>query len=122
MSVIRQDSASRDWTIFSTERAKRPRDFKRNISSNSKPKSLSSCPFCKGNESSTPEALLEIPSDGNWLVRVVPNKFPAVSPRQTVNSDSQRHIAGPYLYMDGIGSHEVIIESPEHDDDIADMV
>ena len=36
-------------------------------------------------------------------------------------SPERRHIEGPYLSIDGIGEHEVIIESPGHDDDIVKM-
>jgi UDPglucose--hexose-1-phosphate uridylyltransferase len=57
------------------------------------------CPFCAGNEALTPEASAAIcDAAGRWQVRVVPNKFPAV----TLGSAS------------AIGAHEVIIESPEH--------
>ena len=41
----------------------------------------------------------------NWFLQIIPNKFPAV------NSGicDQTHEVGPYLVMDGIGVHEVII-------------
>src|SRR5690606_5694045 len=39
------------------------------------------CPFCTGNEHHTPESLVRIDDDqGNWQIRVVPNKYPAVTP------------------------------------------
>src|SRR5262245_26904699 len=38
------------------------------------------CPFCAGHESATPNSSAEIrDAQGQWQVRVVPNKFPAVA-------------------------------------------
>ena len=60
-----------------------------------------------------------MPSDDppGWKTRVVPNKFPAL----TVDGNPERKSDGIYLYMEGHGEHEVIIESPRHDIDIAAM-
>ncbi|MBC7334446.1 MAG: galactose-1-phosphate uridylyltransferase [Actinobacteria bacterium] len=125
MVVIRQDLATRDWTIFSTERSKRPKDFRHEegkLGSKGKCKDeyVESCPFCKGNEHMTPRELFSIREDGEWLVRVVLNKYPALEIKNFCGPVT-RHIKGPYLSMDGIGSHEVIIESPRHNDDLATM-
>lgn len=51
----------------------------------------------------------------NWTVRVVPNKYPALVPdgAKELETDSENHQA-----RSGIGTHEVIIESPYH---ITDM-
>src|SRR3546814_12019916 len=35
------------------------------------------CPFCPGNEEATPPALETYGPGGSWLVRVVPNLYPA---------------------------------------------
>ena len=35
------------------------------------------CPFCPGNEEDTSPTLETLGADGSWLVRVVPNKYPA---------------------------------------------
>ncbi len=37
------------------------------------------CPFCPGNEHLTPGATAQY-DDGSWSVRMVPNKFPALTP------------------------------------------
>jgi len=50
------------------------------------------------------------PNDPNWTVRVVPNKFPALQ----VEGDLDRQGLGLYDRMNGIGAHEVIIETPNH--------
>lgn len=55
------------------------------------------CPFCKGHESETEQTLLALPSEADWQVRVVGNKFPLTA------------------------HHEVVIENPLHDADLADF-
>jgi len=120
-SIIRQDLSTRDWTIFSEKRAARPHDpgekRKKKVLNSYEP----GCPFCLGNEESTPEPLLVINGGGRWSVRVVKNKFPAVESMGSLEGGSykKRHIEGPYLSIDGVGEHEVIIESPLHNDNIA---
>ncbi len=47
-----------------------------------------------------------------WWVRVVPNKFPGPGGRGRA---STRPGSGMYDWMNGVGAHEVIIETPEHD-------
>jgi UDPglucose--hexose-1-phosphate uridylyltransferase len=74
------------------------------------------CPFCEGNEHHTPgeiSAIREPDSEANrkgWRVRVIPNKFPALE----IEGDLGRQSDGLYDMMQGIGAHEVIIESPRH--------
>lgn len=81
------------------------------------------CPFCPGHEASTPPEVYAIRSDGSepdtpgWLVRVVPNKYPAVGGDVGGGGgggegaqESERLISRP-----GVGTHEVVIESPLHD-------
>ena len=52
------------------------------------------------------------PNNPNWTVRVVPNKFPALQ----IEGDLDREGLGLYDRMNGIGAHEVIIETPDHKD------
>ncbi|MFM8891364.1 MAG: hypothetical protein ACKOTB_07030 [Planctomycetia bacterium] len=70
------------------------------------------CPFCAGNEAATPPDTLRWPADVSapWLARIVPNRFPVVTPSGDPRTGSA---AGP----DGLrarGVHEVVIESPAH--------
>ncbi|MCS7192515.1 MAG: galactose-1-phosphate uridylyltransferase [Armatimonadetes bacterium] len=121
MPELRQDYATKEWVIIATERAKRPHDF---LKGRPEPTPLPSydpkCPFCPGNEYMTPPETFAIrdgtlPDASGWLVRVVPNKFPALIP----NGRPRRSRSGLYLRMEGIGHHEVVIESPEHDKTLA---
>ena len=66
-----------------------------------------------------PSILLELPfpRSDSWRTRVVPNKFPALTPE----GDTGRFVDGIYVAMQGYGRHEVIIESPLHNRQIATM-
>ncbi len=80
------------------------------------------CPFCPGNEERTPPEVLAYRDDGSpntpgWSVRVVPNKFPALR----IEGELERTGEGLYDHMNGIGAHEVIIESTDHDKALADL-
>ena len=113
MSVIRQDPTTKEWVIIATERAKRPDQFKREHGPTDLPPWQGSCPFCPGNEMLTPQEILRLPGkeDGSWDVRIIPNKFAALYGP----GEATRREEGPlFREMDGVGSHEVIIETPIH--------
>lgn len=107
MPELRKDPVTGRWVIISTDRAKRPTDF---IRERVVAKDGKNCPFCPGNEHRTPPELLSYRENGVWSLRVVPNKFPALR----VEGDIDRQGEGMYDRMNGIGAHEVIIESPRH--------
>jgi UDPglucose--hexose-1-phosphate uridylyltransferase len=110
---LRRDPITGRWVIISAERAQRPTDFIRErVTFKS-----GFCPFCLGNEAKTPPEILAYRPGQNgesnvpgWTVRVVPNKFPALR----VEGDLDRQADGIYDRMNGVGAHEVIIETPEH--------
>jgi len=113
MSVIRQDATTKAWVIIASERAKRPHDFRRAMPARASPEHEASCPFCPGHEMSTPPEVWRLsgPQGSGWAVRVIPNKFAALAGA----SEPQRREAGPlFREMDGVGAHEVIIETPVH--------
>ncbi len=103
--------------IISTDRAKRPSDFSREPER----KMGSLCPFCPGNEEKTPPEILAyrnnggVPNGPGWNVRVVPNKFPALG----IEGAMDKRGEGLFDRMNGIGAHEVIIETPEHAETMA---
>ena len=116
---IRQNKATKEWVIYSSARGKRPKDFKENKEHKKLPTHDENCPFCSGNEEKLDKILMEMPVNhgSGWQTRVVPNKFPAVIP----DGDTKRHNHEIYVAMKGYGRHEVIIESPLHNRDIAIM-
>ncbi len=113
MPELRKDPVTGRWVIISTDRAKRPSDF---VRENVQIKGKGFCPFCYGNELKTPPEILVYgrnggePNTPGWTVRVVPNKFPALG----IEGDLNREGEGLYDRMNGIGAHEVIIETPDH--------
>ncbi len=123
MPQLRQDPATKEWVIIAAERSKRPDDFKKTKSVVEKPVYKKDCPFCPGNEHLTPPETLAYRSGGpsnskGWWVRVVPNKFPALSPEGSLERKEE---IGFYRLMDGVGIHEVVIGSPVHNQFISLM-
>lgn len=119
MSEYRQDPLTGQWVIIGSERALRPNEFIEATVRETK----HACPFCAGNEIDTPPAIASYytqPADNRqcaagvvpWQVRVVPNRFPAV----TVSADVAGRTSDPpgFHLLPGFGQHEVVIESPRH--------
>src|SRR5580704_10459245 len=80
MPELRQNFFTKEWVIMATERAKRPEELATHRVVQPIPVFVESCPFCPGNESNTPAEVLRFPvSGGPWAVRVIPNKFAALS-------------------------------------------
>ena len=122
MPQLRQDLVTGHWVAIATERAKRPSSFSRTAGVPVQP--AAQCPFCVGHESMTPPEVMAYrapgtqPNTPGWEVRVVPNLFPAFGPADVepvISSD------GPYRTMTGVGVHEVLISSPSHGDDFAQL-
>jgi len=111
MPQLRQNLATKEWVIIATERAKRPEDFKAEKSEKKLPEFSPNCPFCPGNEVNTPGETLRITDkNGNWKIRIVPNKFPALD-KEAKSFREQNHI---FRTAGGYGYHEVLIETPKH--------
>lgn len=112
MPELRQNVATREWVIISTERAKRPEDFKNKKVKKDVPSHIDSCPFCTGNETLTPPELFRIPDNApSWSVRVTPNKFAALT---DVGNKDVWKLNGIMSKANGVGHHDVIIDSPRH--------
>jgi UDPglucose--hexose-1-phosphate uridylyltransferase len=123
MPQLRQNTATKEWVIIATERAKRPEEFQVPLEKE-RSEPIDHCPFCPGNESLTPDELFAFRTYGTkagskgWWIRVVPNKFPALTPTGTTKRIITEDF---YRYMDGVGDHEIIIESPDHNRSMATM-
>ena len=122
MSELRKDIISGRWVILASERSKRPDDF-RPAGAAKKEEVPAFCPFCEGNESKTPPEVASLRKRGSrkdgpgWRVRIVPNKFPALSR----GLPPERHDEGIFQWMDGVGVHEVVIETPNHLRELPDL-
>lgn len=119
MPELRKDPVTEGWVIIATERSKRPSDF----ATRTQEKKGTFCPFCQGNENKTPPEIMAFrkpggePNQPGWWVRVVPNKFPALSPEAQRKMQRQ----GIYEIMDGVGVHEVIVENPVHEASLEEL-
>jgi UDPglucose--hexose-1-phosphate uridylyltransferase len=111
MPEIRQNIATREWVIIATERAKRPEQFFREPRERviDRPSYAADCPFCPGNEELDLERL-RLPTHGEWVARVVANRFPALQDEGALQPQFSR--LGHALA--GIGHHEVVVESRQH--------
>jgi UDPglucose--hexose-1-phosphate uridylyltransferase len=120
MPELRRDPIVGRWVIIATERAQRPTDLQRGPP----PAQPALCPFCPGHEDKTPREVhvagrppSQPPNSPGWKVRVVPNRFPALK----IEGDLDRQAEGIYDRMNGIGAHEVIIETPDHGRALKDL-
>jgi len=120
MSELRHDPVTRRWVIISAERSRKPTEF---VQPERHPTSPQACPFCPGNERATPPEIRALrppgsdPDTPGWQARVFANKYPALS----IEGEPDRRAVGIYDRQRGIGAHEVIVESPQHEGHLADM-
>ncbi|RJO64049.1 MAG: galactose-1-phosphate uridylyltransferase [Candidatus Omnitrophota bacterium] len=120
MSELRRDPLVGRWVIVSTDNPTLPQGYEY------EPHTWKggTCPFCYGNESMTPPEIAVIREPGTgantsgWHVRTVANKYPALQ----IEGDLNRTGVGIYDMSNGIGAHEVIIESPYHNKDLCDLL
>jgi UDPglucose--hexose-1-phosphate uridylyltransferase len=120
MSELRRDPVIGRWVIVNTDNPLSPEQYEHEPH----PWKGGVCPFCYGSESLTPPEIAVIrdpstrPNSPGWQVRVVANKFPALQ----IEGDLDRTGIGIYDMSNGIGAHEVIIESPYHNKDLSDLL
>jgi UDPglucose--hexose-1-phosphate uridylyltransferase len=120
MSQLRRDPITGRWIIVNYEKLIAPEGFASETVK--KHNNTAKCPFCYGNERMTPPEIVahrkvDRPDTPGWTTRVVPNKFPAL----TREGDLHKEGLGIFDRMNGIGTHEVIIDIPEHMQDLADI-
>jgi len=119
MPELRHDPIQRRWVIIARERGARPLQYEGEL----RFPRHNSCPFCEGMEGTTPPEILALgpagrqPNTPGWDLRVVPNKFPALQ----IEGEPDRRGVGYYDVMNGIGAHEVLIETPRHMLHMAEM-
>ena len=125
---LRKDYLLDRWVVIATERARRPVDFIKQRTP--QPQNPSNCPLCPNNEHMTPPAtLVYLPTSNgeikrtkdegdfrhkNWLIRSIPNLYPAFTPLKDSNIKTEIPESDNFGYA--IGYHEVLIESPNHND------
>jgi UDPglucose--hexose-1-phosphate uridylyltransferase len=118
MSELRHDPLTGRSIIVAPARHGRPRDHER-LSRAARPEKLPphdpDCPFCPGGASDRARLVLARPNleEGGWRARIIENAFPALTPMPSCPNEAQA--------LPAQGRHEVIIETPRHDQDLPDM-
>jgi UDPglucose--hexose-1-phosphate uridylyltransferase len=113
MSEWRADPVTGRWVVIAADEPLRRRDFDLDPVI---PIDEAYCPLCEGEEAAAGHEIAAVrdgtPSDGpGWRLRVVPNRVPALRVEATLDH------RGDDLFerMNGLGAHEVVVETPRHD-------
>ena len=119
MGELRKDPILGRWVIVKTDGSLMPEDYEKEIKTFHQ---QAICPFCPDREDRTPPEIEAVRDGGeanssNWRVRVVPNKFPAFD----ISGEIDRRGVGVFDMSNGIGAHEVVIETRDHCKDIPDL-
>ena len=97
---LRKDPITRSWVVIGhSEPAELPQQ---------------GCPLCPGNEGET-RTILQLPAQGPWKVRV----FPHFRPLYRIEGEPERSADGIYDRMSGVGAHEILVDTPNHDSGVA---
>jgi UDPglucose--hexose-1-phosphate uridylyltransferase len=117
---LRKDPVTQRWVVISPDRADLPLpDLP------ARPAGLppESCPFCPGHESQTgTEIHVEReagtrPNAAGWTVRVVADRYPIFR----IEGSLEKSAEGMYDSMNAVGAHEILVETPEHQQHWADF-
>lgn len=123
MHELRKDPIIGRWVVMARDRARRPGNFIVSDKSNADISLQKECCFCEGHEKETPPEIYAIrdnhskPNTKGWKVRVVPDKNPILD--ADVDLTPKGH--GLYDVLEGRGAHEVIVETPNHIANMADL-
>jgi len=122
MSEIRWNLVKNKWVVVAANRALKPNDFPIAKKAMEASETTAFCPFCEGHEAFTPPEIIayRVNSKANatgWLLRVILNKFSAFELEGSLEKSS----AGIYSCYNGLGRHEVVVETPEHNVDFHEL-
>lgn len=108
MSELRWDPLERTWALIATERGHRPQDF---LPLERRLKEGEPCPFCLVLEGQGPATRIARRESATDAVLVISNRFPVLS----VEAATERRQVGPYDLVNGVGAHEVVVETTVHE-------
>lgn len=113
MGELRKDYILERWVIVSPKRGQRPHELQKPAEAKE-----GICYFCPGNENLTPQETGRIVANGGWSVRWFENKFPALKQE---GEKTPRTTGRFYAYASSYGHHEIIVETPRHDRQLAQL-
>jgi len=120
MAQLRRDPIIGQWAVVHGEDSLSPEQYEKE---DQVPRHAATCQFCPGREHQTPPEVDAVrtqesaPNTPDWQARVVPNKFPALK----IEGDIAEQKQGLFDMSNGVGAHEVLIETPSHDKSLADL-
>lgn len=120
MTELRRDPIIGQWVIVHTTDSLSPESYEIQDQTS---RHAATCQFCSGREHLTPPEIDAVRSGNSqvnqpdWQVRVVPNKFPVLKIEGTLDMQKQ----GLFEMSNGIGAHEVLIETPVHEKNMAEF-
>ncbi|MTI68511.1 MAG: galactose-1-phosphate uridylyltransferase [Firmicutes bacterium] len=117
MTEIRKHPVTKKRVIIAVERNGRPSDLIKSEYKSDKEDFVETCPFCPGNEEDTPKEIMRFTKKNDWKVRVVPNKYSALSMKSKCKDDNSEL----FNKKNGLGFHEVIIEGRKHNSNYFNM-
>ncbi len=120
-NIIRKDYLLDRWVYYATGRKKRPHEFKKNIVKKS---AVKICFFCPSNENLTPPEIGRVEYEGKWKMRWFLNKFSAIDKKgnpKVKSIKSNTELDKLFLQSDAYGFHEVIVETQNHNLQLADL-
>jgi UDPglucose--hexose-1-phosphate uridylyltransferase len=117
---LRKDYILNRWVLIAARRAERPHQYYQRAAVNIK----QPCFFCPGNEHMTPPEIGRSPQKDDpdkWDMRWFPNKFAAVDYQNPSGVVEPRTDNDYFTFASAYGSHEVIVETPNHELQIHDF-
>lgn len=137
MADLRQNPVTGRWVVVAPARSGRPLQDEWDDDAEAPGPDQSGrrdpdCPFCPGNEAKLPEIVWELPDaeEPGWRCRAVPNRYPAfaeatgpstATPEPRLLREDPEDAVSVGKSYPALGHQEVLIESPRHDRDPADM-
>jgi UDPglucose--hexose-1-phosphate uridylyltransferase len=104
-SELRRDPVLRRWVIIAPERTA---DLNRPQALDAVP--AAECPFCPGQEATHSTEIARIDDATSWAVRVTPDRHPLFR----IEGDIERRPVGMFDYMNAVGAHELVTDTPDH--------
>jgi UDPglucose--hexose-1-phosphate uridylyltransferase len=115
MSQWRQDPLTGRWVIIAADRGRRPNEFRLAARTAG---GADACPFCPGREDRTTPEVAAFgrpagagPDTPGWRARAFPNMYPALDG----NPSAPAAAPDDLVVRPGVGSHEVVVYTPDHD-------
>jgi UDPglucose--hexose-1-phosphate uridylyltransferase len=113
-SELRRDPILRRWVIVAPERAA---DLARPRANPVDPVPAAECPLCPGAEAENPVEIARVGDGAGWTIRVTPDRHPLLR----IEGGLDQRAVGMFDYMNAVGAHELVVDTPDHDRGWADF-